>query len=192
MAVRGDTLDSGTIMMGTRQWVMLSVTMVLALARYDSTLGQDSSAKKGQLTIAWADNFLSVRGDDLPGGLVRTNYLEAYCRPGSTDRDWGQTVIGHRTELTSVSDDARVIQLRDTLNDGVIVTHTITAGTDEIDFRLVAHNPTNSASLTHWAQPCMRVRGGRQRRFEMPSSCWGRSVSVMGQPYSTTRVSWTW
>ena len=28
---------------------------------------------------------------------------------------------------------------------------------DEVDFRLVAHNPTDKASLAHWAQPCIRV-----------------------------------
>ncbi len=108
------------------------------------------------LSIRWADNYLTIRGE-FPGDEIRINYLEAYCRPGSTDRDWGETVIGHKTELVSASDDGRVIKLKDTLRDGVIVTHAITAGKDEVDIRIVAHNRTETESLAHWAQPCIRV-----------------------------------
>ncbi|HEY2413438.1 MAG TPA: hypothetical protein VGI40_14395 [Pirellulaceae bacterium] len=108
------------------------------------------------LTIAWEKNFLTIRGD-FPGGEMKTLYLEAYCRPGSTDRDWKETVILHTAELAETSADGKVIKLRDTLADGVVVEHTITAGKDEVDFRLVAHNPTNKPSEAHWAQPCIRV-----------------------------------
>jgi hypothetical protein len=128
---------------------LLLVALVLA-----PRAGQ--AADSPALRIAWEDNFLTIAGDKLPGE-IRIHYLEAYCRPGSTDRDWGETVIGHRTEKTSVLDGGRVIQLRDTLRDGVIVEHTITAGADEVDFRLRAYNPTQVASQAHWAQPCIRV-----------------------------------
>ena len=37
------------------------------------------------------------------------------------------------------------------------VEHTITARDDEVDFRLVAHNPTERRSEAHWAQPCVRL-----------------------------------
>jgi hypothetical protein len=47
--------------------------------------------------------------------------------------------------------------LESVLADGVVVTHRITVGDDEIDFRLVAKNPTKKDSLAHWAQPCSRV-----------------------------------
>jgi hypothetical protein len=115
-----------------------------------------ADAEKPPLQIDWDKNFLTIRGD-FPGGEIRIHYLEAYCRPGSTDRDWGETVVGHTTELMSKSADGRVIKLRDKLKDGVVVEHTITASPDEIDFRLVAHNPTQQASNAHWAQPCIRV-----------------------------------
>ena len=36
--------------------------------------------------------------------------------------------------------------VRDALRDGVTVEHTITAGEDEVDFRLTAHNPTKTPS----------------------------------------------
>ena len=63
-------------------------------------------------------------------------YLEAYCRPGSTDRDWDKTVIGHRAELVEARPDRKEIKLRDRLDDGVVVDHTITAGKDEVEFLL--------------------------------------------------------
>ena len=88
---------------------------------------------------------------------MRIHYLEAYCRPGSTDRESAQTVIGHNTELVSAGDDGKVVRLRCTLKDGVVVDHVITAGRDEVDFRLTAKNPTEKESLAHWAQPCIRV-----------------------------------
>jgi hypothetical protein len=115
-----------------------------------------SATDKSPLRIDWKDDFLTIRGG-FPGGEIRIHYLEAYCRPGSTDRDWGATVIGHHAESLSASADGRELKLRDTLRDGVTVEHSITAGADEIDFRLAAHNPTDRESLAHWAQPCIRV-----------------------------------
>src|SRR5262245_47405275 len=104
------------------------------------------------LIIAWDKNYLTIHGD-FPGGELRTLYLEAYCRPGSTDREWRETVIPHTAEKLEASGDGKLIKLRDKLADGVIVEHTITAGGGEVDFRLVAHNPTDKTSEAHWAQP---------------------------------------
>lgn len=122
-------------------------------------MGARADEPDARLSIRWQDNYLTIAGKDIPGGDVRVLYLEAYCRAGSTDREWGETVIGHKTELISAEpkDAPRVIKLRDTLRDGVTVEHTITAGTDEVDFRLTAHNPTNAPSEAHWAQPCIRL-----------------------------------
>jgi len=115
-----------------------------------------AGAEPSGLTIAWEKNYLTIRGT-FPGDELKILYLEAYCRPGSTDRDWKETVIPHTAELVEASQDQRVIKLRDKLADGVVVEHTLTAGQDEVDFRLVAHNPTDKPSLAHWAQPCIRV-----------------------------------
>jgi hypothetical protein len=109
------------------------------------------------MKLTWADNILTIHGERLPGKTVQIWYLEAYCRPGSTDRDWQETVIGHRTRLVSASDDGRQLKLHCELTDGVTVEHTLTAGADEVDFRLTTHNPTNKPSQAHWAQPCIRV-----------------------------------
>ncbi len=51
----------------------------------------------------------------------------------------------------------RQIKLEDVLADGVVVKHTITASRDAVEFQLIAHNPTDTASQAHWAQPCIRV-----------------------------------
>lgn len=116
------------------------------------------AAEDPPLTLTWDKNILMIRGDALPGGEMEVWYIEAYCRAGSTDADWREhTVIGHTTELVERSEDGTVIRLKCTLKDGVIVHHTITAGKDEVDFRITAHNPTDEASEAHWAQPCIRV-----------------------------------
>jgi hypothetical protein len=109
------------------------------------------------LTLSWANNFLTIRGSRLPGGEVKVQYLEAYCRPGSTDREWSQTVIPHTTKLVSRTSDGRSLKLRCRLADGVVVNHEVTAGAEEVSFRVVATNPTATASEAHWAQPCIRV-----------------------------------
>ncbi len=117
-----------------------------------------AAANAQTLTLARDGHWLVISGAHLPGGDIRINYLEAYCRPGSTDADWAQhTVIKHRSELISLSEDRKTLRMRDTLADGVAVEHTISAKDDEIDFRLVAHNPSPQRSQAHWAQPCVRL-----------------------------------
>jgi hypothetical protein len=102
--------------------------------------------------------MLMIHGPHLPGGEIRINYLEAYCRAGSTDADWVQhTVIPHRAELIYSSDDRKSLRVRDTLTDGVVVEHTITAKDDEVDFQLSANNPGTKQSEAHWAQACVRL-----------------------------------
>jgi chloramphenicol 3-O-phosphotransferase len=88
------------------------------------------------MAISWTNSYLTVRGT-FPGNEIRIHYLEAYCRPGSTDRDWSETVIGHMTEVVESNADHRRLKLRDHLSDGVVVDHNITARRDEVDFRLV-------------------------------------------------------
>lgn len=111
-----------------------------------------------RLNLVRDGHWLVIRGDHLNGGEIRINYLEAYCRAGSTDADWVKhTTIPHRSEVLEASNGQKSLRLRDTLEDGVTVEHTITVRGDEIDFRLVAHNPTAKVSEVHWAQPCVRL-----------------------------------
>lgn len=116
--------------------------------------------------IEWENNILTITGDDLPGKELKVWYLEAYCRPGSTDRDWHETVIGHKTRLVEADDVSRRIKLQCELTDGVIVDHEICAVADGVEFSLVARNPTDKESAAHWAQPCIRVGDFTERGKE--------------------------
>jgi hypothetical protein len=131
------------------RWLRVSIFLLVLLP-----LGRADS-----LTLRFkAPHWLYIEGDHLPGKVIEVNYLEAYCRAGSTDADWVKhTVIPHRAEVLSLSADRKNLKLRDTLADGVVVYHTIRAGTDDVDFRLVAHNPGPKSSEAHWAQACVRL-----------------------------------
>ena len=128
-------------------------TRVISCVVYACLLGHACA-----LTLSRDQNWLYIHGEQIPGGSIRINYLEAYCRANSTDADWVKhTMVHHTNELVSLSNDKKVLKLRDTLADGVIVQHTITAREDEVDFQLLATNPTSSRSEAHWAQPCVRL-----------------------------------
>ncbi len=121
-------------------------------------MGSTGSGVEAQgLRLHWENRFLEIRSPVIPGGPIRIHYLEAYCRPGSTDRDWKETVIPHNSELVSASPDGKRVEILDRLDDGVQVTHVIEAGRDEVTLLVTATNPTETASHAHWAQPCMRV-----------------------------------
>jgi hypothetical protein len=132
-----------------RSLVSISVALLSAVV----------TAAEPTLTLKWEARFLEVIGPHIPGGPIRTHYLEAYCRPESTDRDWRETVIPHQSRLVSASEDGKRIEIEDRLDDGVIVRHVIEAGDDEVTMIVKATNPTDKESLAHWAQPCMRVDG---------------------------------
>ena len=110
-----------------------------------------------QLRLDWREEMLSILGNGIPGGRVDICYLEAFCRAGSHDRDWHETVIPHETRLLEAEASGRRLRLESRLADGVVVSHLITCGADEVDFRVTATNPTPSPSEAHWAQPCIRV-----------------------------------
>lgn len=115
------------------------------------SIGQD------HLSIAWKDNILSVQGGRLPVDHVTVNYLEAFCRASSHDRDWTDTVIPHETVLLSANHDNTRLRLKSTLADGTVVSHRLVATEDEVRFDLTAHNPGDRESDVHWGQPCLRV-----------------------------------
>jgi hypothetical protein len=127
--------------------------MKLLLALFTALAAASSAADP--LTLSREANWLIIKGPHLPGE-IRINYLEAYCRAGSTDADWVKhTVISHKSEVVSATP-GKVV-LRDVLADGLVVDHVITAGADEVDFEMTARNPTAVASEAHWAQPCVRL-----------------------------------
>jgi hypothetical protein len=138
---------------------VLGLAPALASERGAAEAPAPGPATRPALRADWKDNILTIAGDHLPGGHVRVLYIEAYCRPGSTRREWGKTVIGHKTRLVSRDDDGRGLALECALTDGVVVRHAIRAGDagDEVDFRITATNSTSKPSEAHWAQPCVQL-----------------------------------
>ena len=106
--------------------------------------------------LSWEKEYLTIAHPILPEQPIRIHYLEAFCRPGSTDRDWHETVIPHSTTKLPTSEKGRV-RLEQRLGDGVIATHELVSVVDGVRFTVSAHNPTKLVSEAHWAQPCMRV-----------------------------------
>jgi hypothetical protein len=109
------------------------------------------------LRITWEKGLLTISGNQLPGGEITINYLEAYCRAGSTDADWNKTVVGHRGRLVAAGADGTLLELHDDVADGLVVDHKIRSTADEVRFEITAHNPTARRSEAHWAQPCIRL-----------------------------------
>ena len=152
-------------------------------------------AGAGELTASWEKQFLTVTGD-FPGGEIRINYLEAYCRAGSTDQDWGKTTIPH-TSRQLPAPEPGVILVEDRLADGVVVTHRIRVMKDGLRFSVNAHNPTDTPSAVHWAQPCVRVdrftgtdpSQARERHPPYIRQCFvaidGQLVRLPTQPWAT-------
>lgn len=133
-------------------------TVAITLCLVATLVAESGFADEPTLTLAYEPGWLVINGPHIPGGAIRVHYLEAYCRAGSTDADWVEhTVIKHSTELLGLSDDKKTLRLQDTISDGVIVEHTITARDDEVDFQLQARNPGTQRSEAHWAQPCVRL-----------------------------------
>lgn len=141
----------------------LGVMISTCLIQNDTRLwaGKKSAEQKpaeSKLSLSREKNMLYIHGDHIPGVKIPIYYLEAYCRANSTDTDWVKhTVVKHETQTLSMNEDRTVLKLKCTVADGMTVHHTITAKDDEVDFQLVAHNPTKQRSEVHWAQPCIRV-----------------------------------
>ena len=143
----------------------------------------------GGLTVSWTNNMLTISGPNLPGGKVDTLYLEAFCRSGSTHRDWHQTTIPHRTELVSAVRNGRRLRLRTLVEPNVEVLHDIHAGKDEVDFRLTVKNMGDRFADVQWFQPCLRVdrfTGRNQSNYVAKSFIFtGRGLTMLDKTRRT-------
>jgi hypothetical protein len=122
-----------------------------------SGISVTSAKAADDLKISWTNNMLSITSTNLPGGKVDVWYLEAFCRSGSTGRDWKETTIPHRTELVEASRDGRHIQLRTKVEPSVEVQHDIHVLPGAVEFHLNLKNNGDQPVDVQWFQPCMRV-----------------------------------
>ncbi len=117
------------------------------------------SAEEGQagLRLEWKDRMLRIYSARIPTGQLEVWYLEAYCRRGSTHRDWSETIIPFGSKLVAVNPEATRLQIEDHLEPGVGVLHNVQAGEDEVHFEVTLRNLTDQPQDVEWAQPCIRV-----------------------------------
>ncbi len=151
-------------------------------------------AARPPLSIAWDKNMLAITGD-FPGGRIDVLYLEAYCRSGSTDREWKLTTIPHKTEKIWESPDGRELRLRCSVQGGVVVEHVLRAGAGEVDVQVRAVNQGPADVDAVWVQPCVRVGDftgtGKDRHAYIPM-CFiyvdGRRTRLNELPWATKAV----
>jgi hypothetical protein len=144
------------------------------------------------LSLTWDKEVLTIHGKHLPGGALEVWYIEAFCRAGSTRRDWRQTVIPHTTQLVESDPAGQWMKLRSRLSDGVVVEHEIRTGRDEVNFKVVATNPTKVASEAQWAQPCIRVDRYAGTKAERSSEAYLKHcfIYVDGKPVRLPTTPW--
>lgn len=112
---------------------------------------------RAQLQISWTNNLLSVVGAKIPGSKLDVWYLEAFCRSGAHEREWGKTTLPHKTTLLA-NENNRVLRFRTLVQTNVEVNHVVTAGVDEIDFHFTLVNHGADDIDLQWFQPaCIRV-----------------------------------
>ena len=119
-------------------------------------LGPPGAIASESLGLNWTNNLLTISGPKLPGGKLEIWYLEAFCRKGSTHRDWSATTLPHKTVLIGANPDS--LRFRTRVEPKVEVLHEVRATADEIEFRFTFHNEGTTAVDLEWFQPaCIRV-----------------------------------
>jgi hypothetical protein len=118
--------------------------------------GSIHSNAQTELNLAWTNNLLTVSGPTLPGAKLEIFYLEAFCRKGSTARQWGKTVLPHKTEL--ISGEPKHLRFRTSIEPNAVMIHDVRAVADGIRFQFALTNLGNARLDLEWFQPaCIRV-----------------------------------
>ncbi len=118
---------------------------------------KETNTISNSLRIQWENNILTISGKNLPGEKMNILYLEAFCKTGSTNREWDSTTIPHKTEFVSVDENGKHIVLKTIVQPDIEVIHNIRAENDNVDFNLVLTNKGITAQDIDWFQPCIRV-----------------------------------
>lgn len=118
---------------------------------------KETNTISNSLRIQWENNILTISGKNLPGEKMNILYLEAFCKTGSTNREWDSTTIPYKTEFVSVDENGKHIVLKTIVQPDIEVIHNIRAENDNVDFNLVLTNKGITAQDIDWFQPCIRV-----------------------------------
>lgn len=129
----------------------------ITLAGCFASAGYDANSE-GFPKLAWTNNLLTVTAPSLPGGKIEIWYLEAFCRKGSTARDWAKTTRPHKTTLLATEENGRRLRFRTTVDPAVEMLHEVQAGQDEITITFRFKNHGSEDVDLEWFQPaCIRV-----------------------------------
>jgi hypothetical protein len=137
---------------------------VLYLSKRKQEAFHISKINTNKLHLHWKDNILTISGKDLPGGKMDILYIEAFCKTGSTNREWNETTIPHKT--TALLEEDNHIQLKSTVHPNVEVIHDILSHKDAVEFNLTLHNKGDKTIDLDWFQPCIRVDQFTNRKQE--------------------------
>jgi len=131
----------------------LKLLWLLALGAWSFS----SSAATDAMTLSWTNNLLTVSNANLPGGKLEIWYPEAFCRKGSRDRDWGETVLASKTVMVG-SARPHLLMLQTEIEPNVVLFHMIVAGEDTVTMDFTFHNNGSDKVDLEWFQPaCIRV-----------------------------------
>lgn len=119
------------------------------------------------MRVSWTNRILSVHSDRLPQEKLEILYLEAFLRPGANQREWGRTVMPHRTTLIGTNAAGTELRFLTLVEPAVEVRHEVRARADELEFTFEFRNRGATNSELQWFQPaCIRVDGftGRDQK----------------------------
>ena len=138
------------------------------------------------LQLSWTNNMLTISAPWIPGEKIEVWHMEAFCRAGSTKRDWKDTTIPHRTTLVSASKKGDQIKLSTVVEPFVSCEHEIQSTADEVTITYKLKNPGLSEGEVEWFQPaCIRLgkfTGLDQANYIQRSFIFAR-VSEDGEAY---------
>lgn len=177
-------------------WCILAGTAPAAARAETGPAGTQPAGAGGEvIALSWDRNILTLESPGLPGGRLKIWYLEAFCRRGSTHRQWDQTTIPFKTELVDADPRRRRLRLRTTVDDKVEVRHEIRSGPDHVDFQLEIENRTDKSVDIDWAQACIRIGEftgrGQEDYFEKCFIFTDRGLTRMHETHRATEALYT-
>ena len=120
--------------------------------------GAFSAERQPPLQLSWTNNMLTISAPWIPGEKVEVWHMEAFCRPGSTKRDWHETTVPHRTTLVSASKKGDQLKLNTVVEPLVNCEHEIRSTADEVTLTYRIKNLGLETADVDWFQPaCIRV-----------------------------------
>lgn len=133
---------------------------LLATAGIAVALGFAAPGSAQSPSLTWTNNLLTWSDPRLPGGKIDVWYLEAFLRSGAHDREWGQTVVRHQTELSPAAPNGKELRFRTRVEPDLEVLHRVALADEGLQLEFELTNRGTNPSPVQWFQPaCIRVAG---------------------------------